>query len=310
MAYIILIIGFIILVKCADIFVDGSSKLAKTLGISTLIIGLTIVAFGTSAPEATVSIISSIEGKNGIAVGNIIGSNICNILLVLGISSLFKPLKANKEILSKDFPFLLLTYLLFLIFIVIDYFITPNSINLSSKEGLLFIVVLVLYFYSLIKSHKESNIQKEKIPFKISYLFNIFFGLFGTILGGNAVVDAATYIASSFGVSEHLIGLTIIAVGTSLPELVTSVVATIKGENDLAIGNVIGSNIINILFILGASSIIRPLLVDFNILIDLIIMSIVGTIVYLFCKKEYLDRYKGFIMIFMYFLYIMYIIIR
>lgn len=310
MAYIILVIGFIILVKCADIFVDGSSKLAKTLGISPLIIGLTIVAFGTSAPEATVSIISSIEGRNGIAVGNIIGSNICNILLVLGISSLFKPLKANKEILSKDFPFLLLTYFLFLIFIIIDFFITPNNINLSSKEGLLFIVILFLYFYNLIKSHKENNSIKEKIPFKISYLFNILFGLFGTILGGNAVVDAATYIASSFGVSEHLIGLTIVAVGTSLPELVTSVVATIKGENDLAIGNVIGSNIINILFILGVSSIIRPLLVDFNILIDLIIMSIAGLIVYLFCKKNDLNRNKGFLMILLYSFYIIYIIMR
>ncbi|MGM9834797.1 MAG: calcium/sodium antiporter [Bacilli bacterium] len=310
MAYIILIIGFIILVKCADIFVDGSSKLAKSLGISTLIIGLTIVAFGTSAPEATVSIISSIEGKNGIAVGNIIGSNICNILLVLGVSSLFKPLTADKQIISKDFPFLLLTYILFLIFVFVDYFVSPNFISLSRKEGLLFLVLLSLYLYNLIKSHKESNIHEEKLPFKYSYIFKIIFGLFGTILGGNAVVDSATIIASSFGVSEHLIGLTIVAVGTSLPELVTSVVATIKGENDLAIGNVIGSNIFNILFILGVSSAINPLVINFHILIDLIVMTIVGLIVYKLCKNKDLGRFQGIVMIFLYLQYIIYIIMR
>ena len=300
MEYIILIIGFILLVKCADIFVDGSSNVAKSLKIPTLIIGLTIVAFGTSAPEASVSIIGAIEHRNEISIGNVIGSNICNLLLVLGVSSLFKPLKCNKKIIKRDLPFSILTY-------VVLFLLTINK-YIEKKEGLLLLITLIVYLFTIIK--QEYNNMIDKKDFSVKDLLKIIFGLIGIILGGNAVVDGAVIIAENFGVSEQLIALTIVAVGTSLPELFTSVIASIKNENDIAIGNVIGSNIFNILFILGMSSFISPLTINNYVIIDIIIMFIVGIILYIFVNKESINRKNGIVMILIYFIYIFYIINR
>lgn len=309
MEYLVLVIGFVVLVKCADIFVEGSSNIAKALGVSTLIVGLTIVAFGTSAPEASVSIISAMEGKNEISLGNVIGSNICNLLLVLGISALFKPLKANKQFLKTDFLFSILAYFALFISVYDQFFLGNKFSYLDRTEGIVLLSILFIYLYSTIRSNPTSD--KEKKDFHFNDLFKIIFGLIGVILGGNTVVDSATSIARNFGVSEHLIALTIVAVGTSLPELVTSIVATKKGENDIAIGNVIGSNIFNILFILGASSVIVPLQVSTTIFIDILIMILFGVVVYLFAlNKNQIGKRKGIIMIFLYMVYVLYIMHR
>ncbi len=311
MEYLLLIVGFVLLVKCSDIFVEGSSNLAKVLGVPSLIIGLTIVAFGTSAPEASVSIISAIEGKSGMSVGNVIGSNICNILLVLGASSLFHYLKANKQILFKDFLFLLLSYFI-LIFLAIDGFtIKFLESHIARNEGLILLSFLGIYMYSLVSSLSSNKTKEERKKFELKDIFKIAFGLVGIIMGGNVVVDAGTMIARSFNVSEHLIGLTIVGIGTSLPELFTSVTAIKKGENDIAIGNVIGSNIFNILFILGASSVIAPLTISSTMFTDIMIMLSSGLLVYLFAlHKGKITRKKGIIMLLIYFSYIIYIINR
>lgn len=311
MAYLLLIIGFLLLVKCSDIFVEGSSNFAKTLGVPSLVIGLTIVAFGTSAPEASVSIISAIEGKSGMSVGNVIGSNICNILLVLGVSSLFHYLKASKQILTKDFLFMLLSYFI-LIFLAVDGFtIKFLESHIARNEGLILLSFLGIYMYSLISSLSTNKMKEERKKFELTDILKIAFGLVGIIMGGNVVVDAGTIIARSFNVSEHLIGLTIVGIGTSLPELFTSVTAIKKGENDIAIGNVIGSNIFNILFILGASSVIAPLTISSTMFIDIMIMLGSGLLVYLFAlNKGKITRKKGLLMLIIYFIYIVYIIYR
>ncbi len=312
MNFIFLIIGFILLVKCADIFVDGSSNLAKVLRIPTLIIGLTIVAFGTSAPEAAVSITSSIKGQNDLALGNVVGSNICNILLVLGVSALFNPLKAKRQIITKDFLFCLLSYLVLFIMVAGPFVLGEGYGVLSSSDGLVLLCFLGIYLYSLILSVSKKDMKVvEKRKFSIKDILYIVLGLCGIILGGNLVVDSATSIALSFGISENLIALTIVAVGTSLPELVTSVVAARKNETDIALGNVIGSNIFNIFFILGVSGAVNSIIITSESLIDIIIMGVTGLIAYLFTiKNSRIGNKKGIIMLLLYLAYLVYIIYR
>lgn len=312
MNYILLIIGFVLLVKCADIFVDGSSNLAKALKVPTLIIGLTIVAFGTSAPEAAVSVTSSLKGQNDMALGNVVGSNICNILLVLGVSALFNPLKAKKQIILKDFLFCLLSYLVLFVMVAGPFFLGENLGVLSRSDGLVLLCFLAVYLYSLILNINRNDMKKvEERKFSIKDIICIIVGVVGIILGGNLVVNSATKIAADFGVSEGLIALTVVAIGTSLPELVTSVVAAKKGETDIAIGNVIGSNIFNICFILGMSGAIKSIVIGFDSIIDILFMMLSGVIVYLFSiKNKRIGSFKGLIMIGMYVLYTIYIIAR
>ncbi len=312
MNYILLIIGFVLLVKCADVFVDGSSNLAKALKVPTLIIGLTIVAFGTSAPEAAVSITSSLKGQNDMALGNVVGSNICNILLVLGVSSLFNPLKAKKQIILKDFLFCLLSYLVLFVMVAGPFFLGEKLGVLSRSDGLVLMCFLIVYLYSLILNINRNDMKKvEERKFSIKDIVCIIVGIAGVILGGNLVVNSATKIASDFGVSESLIALTVVAIGTSLPELVTSVVAAKKGETDIAIGNVIGSNIFNICFILGTSGAIKSIVIGFDSIIDILFMGLSGLIVYIFSiKNKRIGSLKGLIMIGMYVLYTIYIIAR
>jgi len=312
MNYILLILGFVLLVKCADIFVDGSSNLAKALKVPTLIIGLTIVAFGTSAPEAAVSVTSSLKGQNDMALGNVVGSNICNLLLVLGVSSLFNPLKAKKQIILKDFLFCLLSFLVLFVMVAGPFFLGENLGVLSRSDGLVLICFLAVYLYSLILNINKADMRKvEEKNFSIKDIIYIVVGIAGIILGGNLVVNSATKIAESFGVSEGLIALTIVAIGTSLPELVTSVVAAKKKETDIAIGNVIGSCIFNICFILGMSGSIKSIVIGFDSIIDILFMGISGLIVYLFSiKNKRIGLLKGIIMIGMYIGYTIYIIVR
>ena len=263
--FIILLIGFILLIKGADLFVEGASSIARKLNIPAMIIGLTIVAMGTSAPEASVSITSSLAGQNDMSIANVVGSNFFNILVVLGASSLISTLPIDSSTIKKDMPFLIGISILILLFL--------SDLYLSQVEGVLLLIIFTLFLYNLIKSSKSSSLEaftlddttisiesisdydtssdiitSEDTSIVKTILISIV-GIVGIVFGGDLVVKSASDIASLFGMSDNLIGLTIVAVGTSLPEFVTSVMAVKKGENEIAIGNVVGSNIFNILFI-------------------------------------------------------------
>ena len=289
LSFILLVAGLAILVKCADIFVDGSSNIAKAFGIPSLIIGLTIVAFGTSAPEAAVSITAGIKGSNEISIGNVVGSNICNSLLILGFCGLFKALKAKKEVRKRDFPYYLLSALVLFIMVSEYFFSGQVTGHITRSNGLIMLCFFGIYMVSLfsdVKRNKKNDNQEQKEKFKIKDLLYIVLGLAGIILGGQMVVNGATNIAQALGVSENVIALTIVAIGTSLPELVTSYVATKKGELDIAVGNVIGSNIFNILFILGITSVITPLVLNIDTYIDIIFMLLSSVLVFIMLHKN------------------------
>ncbi len=311
--YLLLALGFFFLVKGADFFVEGSSNLAKVLKIPTLIIGLTIVAFGTSAPEAAVSIKASLQGSNEITIGNVVGSNICNLLLVLGISALWNPLKTTKKVIRRDYPFCLFAGII-LIFQTMDGWIQEHQLSFLSRiEGIFLLLCLITYLYFLIKDTlmEKKKLEIENRKFSWKDILWMVIGMIGILLGGNLVVNSAVEIAKSYQVSESLIALTIVAVGTSLPELVTSAVAARKGETDIAIGNVIGSNIFNIFFILGLSALFTPLTVNFSSLVDIMIMNLIQIFVYLLMlKKLELGKKKALVLLLIYFSYIVYIIGR
>lgn len=312
MEYILLIIGFILLIKGADLFIDGSTNLAKSLKIPTLIIGLTVVAFGTSAPEAIVSIVASMNNSNEIALGNVLGSNMFNLLVVLGVSATIKSIKASREVITKDFLFMIFANVMLLIF-MFDKYISGGSTNaITQGEGLVLLMTLVLYVYSLIlTANEEKRLKVERHKLTIEDIGILLIGIVGIIIGGNIVVDSAEKIALGLGISQTLIGLTVVAFGTSLPELVTSIVAVKKGEKDIAIGNVIGSNIFNILFVLGASSAISQIPITTQNLIDVVILLIVSIMCYLLtCFKSRVGKTKGIFMIITYILFMIYIIVR
>ena len=316
MDFIILIIGFFLLIKGADIFVDGASSIAKKIGIPSVIVGLTIVSLGTSAPELAVSLISSFNGNNGIAVGNVLGSNLFNTLVVLGGTAIVAPLIIKKCTIKRDYVTTLLVTILtcFLIFGLV-----PKSENMLSRiSGIILLVVCIIYMFILVKAAKKDSVKDEENTSEIKMSKNILLsliGVVGIVFGGNLVVDSATNIAYALGMSEKLVGLTIVAVGTSLPELVTSIVAALKGENDIALGNVLGSNIFNLVLILGASAAISPITVSGVMVIDFIILIAVtlfiGALI-LFNKKEEkrLGRLEGIILVGMYVAYLVYIIFR
>lgn len=312
MVYIFLIIGFIFLVKGADYFVEGSSNLAKALKIPTLIIGLTIVAFGTSAPEAVVSLVASLKGSNEIAVSNVIGSNIFNLLGVLGISAIISGLKANRQVITKDFLFSIIATIV-LMFLMFDNFLNGSGKNIITRgEGLVLLSILAIYIYSLLlTAKKEKRLTTEKHKLTTKDILMLVLGLIAVIIGGETVVKSAQTIAINWGISETLVGLTIVSLGTSLPELVTSIMAVKKGETDIAIGNVIGSNIFNILFVIGLSSSVASLPVNYQSLIDIIILLGVSIMCYIFtCFNSRIGNKKGFIMVITYIAFMVYIIIR
>lgn len=304
---VLLIVGFVFLIKGSDFFVDGSSSIASLLKIPTIIVGLTIVAFGTSAPEAAVSITSSLAGNNAMAVSNVIGSNLFNILMVIGVSALLGDLLMEKSVLNKDLPFLVAITVLFAAFILIGW-------NITSIEGIILLAILIAYVLYLIRSSKKSKdankVEKAKLSLPVSIIF-IVVGLAGIILGGDLVVKSASSIAIALGMSETLVGLTIVAIGTSLPELVTSLTALKKGENQLVIGNVIGSNIFNILFVLGASSAISEIPLDSSMLIDVVFMIAVTILCFIFGKtQEKYDKKEGIILVALFIGYMAFAILR
>lgn len=312
MSFILLIVGLFLLVKCADLFVDGCSNVAKSLGIPSLIIGLTIVAFGTSAPEAAVSITASLKCMNTISIGNVVGSNICNLLLILGISGLFGTLTAKKKIITRDYVYMILSSVV--LFALSFGFFTNGGTEgvITRTNGLILLCFLAIYVYALIGDALRSVREKEeKTKFEFKNIIYIIVGLIGIILGGQFVVNSATEIAKLLGVSDNVIALTIVAVGTSLPELVTSIMATRKGEVDIAIGNVVGSNIFNIFFILGLSSVISPITFTLESFYDIIIMTISSIALYFLILKNYrIGNKKGIFMVSAYILYIVYILMR
>ncbi|MBU5675171.1 calcium/sodium antiporter [Alkaliphilus sp. MSJ-5] len=318
MNYLLLLIGFALLIKGADLFVDGASSLAKKLRVPSMLIGLTIVAFGTSAPEAAVSINAALKSSSGLAVGNIVGSNIFNILLVVGIAAMIKPISIKMNTILKEFPFMLLaTVVLYILGNDIKF--QGNSINiLTQGDGLIILSIFAVFLYYLVEMailSKEANIEsplneEKEINIYKSVILGIV-GLGGILFGSDLVVKNSTSIALQLGMSETLVGLTIVAVGTSLPELVTSLVAARKGEGDIAVGNVIGSNLFNILFILGVSSVIAPLAVESKILVDIIFLLGITILTYLFAiTKKRFSRVEGAMLTLLYIAYTVYIIIR
>jgi cation:H+ antiporter len=304
MSFILLLIGFLLLIKGADYFVDSASAIARKFHIPSMIIGLTIVSIGTSLPELSVSLTSALIGKNDLAVANVVGSNIFNILMGLGVTSIISKLPIEKNTIENDIPFLNIIGSILLMMML--------NLALSRFEGILLIGLLIGFLFYIIKpvlNNKEESKEASKLSFK-TILLGIL-GVVGIILGGDMVVDSASNIAKMFGMSQNLIGLTVVALGTSLPEFVTSVIAGIKGENEIAIGNIIGSNIFNILMILGISSIISPIVISFISVIDIMFMIAIGILLYVFVvKSKTLKRYQGIVFIFLYIGYISYTIFR
>lgn len=314
----ILAAGFAFLVKGADFFVDGASAIAKAFHIPSIVIGLTIVSFGTSLPELAVSVTSAIQGVEGIAIGNVVGSNIVNLMLVAGCAAAISPMEMGKSLMKKDFPFsILITAALFLMFA--DKFFDPEATRniISRADGIMLLLFFVIFMYStvsysLANQTEETcqNPEEKKSPVAKSILVTAA-GLAGVIAGGQMVVKSATYIAKAAGMSDTLIGLTVVAFGTSLPELVTSIIAAKKGENDIAMGNVIGSNIFNILFILGVSATIRPLALDSACIFDTVILIAFSALVWLMARPKYrLNRACGIAMILLYAAYDAFVFLR
>ena len=304
MDYFLLFLGFIALVKGADFFVDGSSSIAKILKVPSVIIGLTIVAMGTSAPEASVSIFASLVGNNDIAISNVVGSNIFNSLIVVGLCATLLPFMTNPSILKRDLFVNIFASILLFIFIL--------DLNLSRFEGLIFLGLMIGYLYLMIKEAKQNKVEDEtEAMSSVKSIIYVLVGLVIIIVGGNLVVTSASSIATNFGLSQNLIGLTIVAIGTSLPELVTSLVAVYKKDAGLALGNAIGSNIFNILFILGASSSLSVLSLSQESIIDAGFMIVVAFIMYFFGKshKEF-SRSEGLICVMLYLIYTAYLIMR
>lgn len=310
------LLGLGLIIKGADWLTDGASSIARRLNISSLVIGLTIVAFGTSAPELVVSLISGIEGKSDIAIGNVVGSNIFNTLAIAGITALIYPISCHKSTLHFDLPVCILASTL-LLALVSDTFLFCKSTNIITQlDGLILLLLFILFMYHSFRSNKStssdtSNIEKEMPIYKAIILFII--GLACLIFGGDMFVDGASGIASWLGVSQSTIALTIVAAGTSFPELVTSIVAARKGDTDMALGNVIGSNIFNIFLILGMSSMIHPLELGTVKHFNIILLVVSSIMMYLFGvlgkKKDYITRSEGLTLTTMAVCYYTYVVI-
>lgn len=308
---VLLIVGFILLIKGADVFVEGASKVAAMLNIPQIVIGLTIVAFGTSAPEAAVSIASSFKGTAGIAIGNIIGSNIANVLLILGVSGIIGALTIKKNTYFIETPFVIL---ITIVLLTLGYL----GGSISKLDGCIlwaFFLVFLFYLYRLTKKGDDTAVddipELDENDRLWKLIIMIVLGIVCVVVGSQVTVDSASYIAKEFGVADRIIGLTIVSIGTSLPELVTSVSASFKGKNDIAIGNIIGSNIFNILFVLGTASLVAPQGIPFasSFIIDGVI-SIGAIILFmLFIGKDMrLKKYGAFLMLISYISYIIYIL--
>ncbi|MBE5959224.1 MAG: calcium/sodium antiporter [Lachnospiraceae bacterium] len=304
--FLVLCIGFFLLIKGADWFVDGCAGIANKFDIPQIVIGLTIVAMGTSLPEAAVSITAAFKGNAGISVGNVIGSNLLNILIILGATALITPLKLKANTLKYEIPFMLFISVIMLV-------MGHLGNSLSRTEGIilwLFFIGYLTYLYFLSKNEKDSErTVTDKPIWKL--IFSVIIGVGVIVIGSNLSVDAAVVIAKGLGISDRIIGLTIIALGTSLPELVTALIASKKGNDDLAIGNIIGSNIFNILFVIGTSSIIIPIKFNDAFLIDGGIAIFAGISLFLLSmRKKELRRFGGLLLLGEYAVYFIYLLMK
>ncbi|MBO8166347.1 MAG: calcium/sodium antiporter [Kosmotoga sp.] len=303
----LLIVGFALLVKGADYLIDGSVAIARRFGVSELFIGLTIVAFGTSAPELAVSVKAAIDGS-GIAIGNVLGSNVANVALILGATAIIQPLRISTSTIAKEMPFVILST------IAAGMLLLNGTMGLNRYDGvvlLCFFAIFVDYLFSMAKNDREIGITEEKGISHLEHkmplaIFATLGGLAGVVFGSDLVVNSGINLARSFGVSDTLIGVTLVAFGTSLPELVTSITAGIKKKADLAVGNIIGSNIFNLLLVLGISSSISPIQTDRDITQDIIfaLISIVLLLLFSGLKRKKLGRTGGIILLAFYFIYI------
>lgn len=321
MAYVWLVVGFILLIKGADYFVEGSAGVAKSFHIPGIIIGMTIVAMGTSAPECAVSTVASLKGNNGIAISNVVGSNICNLLLVCGMCALIKALPVQVSTIKREFPFSIIAQVV-LLFLGADYILFGKDADniLGRIDGIILLAMFIFFLCWMVrvtmKSRKQgasaNEVAEDEKPLPITRcLIYIVLGIAAIIFGSDVAVDSASLIAKQFGLSENMIGLTVIAVGTSLPELVTSMVAAKKGEVDMAIGNVIGSNIFNVLLVLGIASAISPIPLLMESVYDLIFLNVVSVIVLLFASTDKkIGRLEGVFMLLMYLADMVYVCMR
>ena len=309
---ILLIIGFIVLIKGADIFVDGASSVALNFKLSKMLIGLTIVAFGTSAPEFAVSVKSIISNNSDMVLGNVIGSNILNILLIIGICSLIKPIKVKSNTVRKELPIVMLFSTL-LFFLIKDDLFVSNVNMVSRNDGfviLLFFAVFIYYLISIMRNKKDEDGESAKYGIGKSILFTLL-GIVCIIMGSNVVVDSASSIATMMGISQKMIALTVVAFGTSLPELVTSIVSTRKGEQEILVGNIVGSNIFNIGIVLGLPVAMFGGIpaIGFNI-VDLITMIVAAVLLFAFAYKDHkVGRYEGIFMLIVFVIYYTFVII-
>lgn len=304
LTYVLLVVGFVLLIKGADFFVEASSSIAKTLRVPSIIIGLTIVAFGTSMPELAVSTTASLAGNNEIAVGNVIGSNIFNLLVVLGACGAIRPFAVQ---LRWDYAASVGVAAALFFMIIGDHFV-------SRTEAIILLLLFVVFVAMTVRDALINRIEEEEEYKSITPLRCVIYivgGLTAIVCGGDLVVECAKEIALALGMSQTLVGLTVVALGTSLPELVTSVVASRKGENGLALGNVIGSNIFNILMVLGASAAVKPVPVNELAVIDAACLIVFSLITWLLCRSKLrISRMEGMIMLGMYTVYLIYICIR
>lgn len=327
LAILYLVVGFVFLIKGADMFVDGSSNIAKLLKVPSIIIGLTVVALGTSLPEASVSISSALAGQNALAISNVVGSNVFNTLVVLGASALIKPVKVQIDSVKKEIPFSILCTIALLCSLILGAGTAVaaeggeemTTYTLGRIGGAVLLAFFAFYMYwqisSALKARKAGEIEEEEDDGKkispVKSIIFIIIGVAAIILGGNLVVNGASTVAEKLGMSQTLIGMTIVAVGTSLPELVTSMVAAKKGESDLALGNAIGSNIFNIVFILGSSALISPMTVDILAVIDTIAVIAISALVLAFSATgKKISRTEGGIMVASYIAYLVYMCVR
>ncbi|MDP4000695.1 MAG: calcium/sodium antiporter [bacterium] len=315
MTYVLLILGFVLLIKGADWLVDGASSLAHRYGISTLVIGLTIVSLGTSAPELVVNILATIQGSTDLALGNILGSNITNILLILGVSAVIYPIALKRNTVWKEVPFALLAVIVLFLF-VNDVSIDHGSFSILGRvDGLVllaFLIIFLYYIFAIAKDGTEEDVKIKKRSLHMSILL-ILSGVLGLLLGGQWIVKGALGIAELFGASETLVGLTIVAIGTSLPELAASVMAAYKKQADIVIGTVVGSNILNIFLVLGTVSVIRPIPFSIDLNVDLFI--VLASTVFLFLamfvgKRHTLQRWQGIGFVLLYIGYFAFVILR
>ncbi|MGD8228146.1 MAG: calcium/sodium antiporter [Desulfobacteraceae bacterium] len=317
LSYILFIVGFGLLIKGADLLVDGASSIARQFHVSDLVIGLTVVAFGTSTPELFVNIIASVKGNTEIAIGNVIGSNICNLFLILGVSSVIYPLTVTKGTVWKEIPLSLLAALI--LGILANDHLIDNRIPsaLTRIDGLVFLSFFLIFLYYSFSIAKKIEGMEDHLPAKKhglgKSLLLVILGLIGLSLGGKWIVDGAVHLATRLGMSQSLIGLTIVAVGTSLPELATSAVAAHKKNVEIAVGNVVGSNIFNIFFVLGISSVIKPLPSQMKNNVDIGVV-ILGSLFLFFAmftgKRRSLDRWEGITFLALYAGYILFLIIQ